>query len=315
MNRKVIDGLIGFAIGDAMGVPLEFSNREDNLKKLVTDMIGYGAHFVPAGSWSDDTSMTIATMDSYIEKGKFDYDDIMDKWYEWAEDYKYTASNITFDIGNTCFEAIYNYHNNNLDPLECGIDSIDSNGNGSLMRMLPVVYYAYYKNIDKDELYELVKDISSLTHAHEISIMGCYIYTLYAIRLLKGEDKVTAYKNIQKEDYSMFSSETIEVYKRILSEDISLLKLDSIKSTGYVVDTLEASIWVILKSKNYWESIVGSINLGHDTDTVGAITGSLAGIIYGYSNIPKEWLDILLRKDYLIEIANKYEREVKNGES
>ena len=302
----VVDGLIGFAIGDAMGVPIEFIAREKLLKHPVTKMLCFGTHSVPAGSWSDDTSMTIATMDSYIQKNKFDYKDIMDKWYEWAVNYKYTSVNLRFDIGHTCFEAIYNYSKKNLDPLKCGLNDIDSNGNGSLMRMLPVAYYGYYKKASKIKLYNLVKDISSLTHAHEISVLGCYIYVLYVIELLKGKDKFAAYKIIQKKDYSMFSKKSLDVYKRILKEDLSLLKVDDIKSSCYVVDTLEASIWVTLKSNNYKDSIIGAINLGDDTDTIGAITGSMSGIIYGYDSVPKEWLDKLLKKDYLIDIANNF---------
>ena len=304
--NKVVDGLLGFAIGDAMGVPIEFIPREKLLKHPVTKMLCFGTHSVPAGFWSDDTSMTIATMDSYVQKNKFDYKNIMDKWYEWAVNYKYTPVNLRFDIGHTCFEAIYNYSKKNLEPLKCGLSDIDSNGNGSLMRMLPVIYYGYYKKISKTKLYNLVKDISSLTHAHEISILGCYIYVFFVIELLKGKDKFEAYKIIQKEDYSMFSKESLDVYKRILKEDLNILKIGDINSSCYVVDTLEASLWVILKSNNYKDSIIGAINLGHDTDTIGAITGSMTGIIYGMNSIPKEWMDKLLKKDYLIEIANNF---------
>ena len=308
--NKVVDGLIGFAIGDAMGVPIEFVPRERLLKHPVTKMLCFGTHNAPAGSWSDDTSMTIATMDSFIEKHKFDYQDIMEKWYEWAVHYKYTPFNLRFDIGHTCFKAIYNYSKKNLEPLKCGLSDINSNGNGSLMRMLPVVYYGYYKNISGKKLYNLVKNISSLTHAHEISILGCYIYVLYVIELLKGKDKFEAYKLIQHKDYSMFSNDSLNVYKRILNQDISLLKIDDIKSSGYVVDTLEASLWVTLKSNNYKDSIIGTINLGNDTDTIGAITGSISGILYSYDSIPKDWTNALLKKDYLIEVANKFYNEL-----
>ena len=107
-----------------------------------------------------------------------------------------------------------------------------------------------------------------------------------------GKDKFSSYNMVRLIDYSMFSKESLDLYSRLLKDDIGKFNIDDIKSSGYVIDTLEASLWVLLKSKNYKESIIGAINLGNDTDTIGAITGSMSGIIYGYDDIPKKWLDI-----------------------
>lgn len=312
---KVKDGLIAFAIGDAMGVPIEFSTREKCLKKPLTEMVGFGTHMVPAGAWSDDTSMTIATMDSIIEKKNIDYQDIMEKFYEWVVEYKYTATNFRFDIGNTCAEAIYNYAKKELPPLQCGLKDLDDNGNGSLMRMLPIAYYCYYQKLNDEEILKLVNNISSLTHAHEISRLGCYIYVRYVINLLNGKDKNTAYNTIKSIDYSSFSEESLNVYERILKSDISKCDLQDIKSSGYVVDTLEASLWVLLNTENFPQAIIGSINLGEDTDTIGAITGSMAGIIYGYEKIPNKWLTKLLKLDYLLELCDKFEETLANNKN
>ncbi|MDD2434827.1 MAG: ADP-ribosylglycohydrolase family protein [Bacilli bacterium] len=309
---KFKDAFFGFVIGDCMGVPLEFKTREGLMKNPTTEMLGFGSHSVPAGSWSDDTSMTIATMDSIIEKESIDYKNIMEKWYEWVVDYKYTPCNFRFDIGHTCFEAIYNYSNKNKEPLDCGLNKIKNNGNGSLMRMLPIVFYCYYKKMSEKETIELVNNVSSLTHAHDISKLGCYIYTRYIMYLLDGKDKNEAYDLIKKIDYAMYSSESIEAYDRVLKNNISKYKLDEIQSTGYVVSTLEAVLWVLLNTDNFKQAIIGSINLGDDTDTVGAICGSLAGIIYGFDEIPDRWLNKILRKEYLLELANKFEEVLNN---
>lgn len=309
---KIKDGIIGHAIGDAMGVPVEFCIREKLLNNPVTDMIGYGSHPVPEGFWSDDTSMEIALIDSFISNGKFDYDDIMKKFCNWVNYGEYTPSGKVFDIGKTCLRAIKRYAYDNIKPIECGLTSLNSNGNGSLMRILPVAYYCYYKKLKENEIYNLVKDISSLTHGHEISILGCYIYISYVIFLLNGKDKFSAYNMVKLIDYSMFSQESLDLYSRILKEDISKLNIDDIKSSGYVIDTLEASFWVLLKSKNYKESIIGAINLGNDTDTIGAITGSMSGIIYGYDDIPKKWLDKLVKKNYLEKLCNDFEVVLKS---
>lgn len=311
---NVKDGVIGHAIGDAFGVPLEFISREKLLKNPVTKMLGNGSHPVPVGFWSDDTSMEIALMASFIEKKKFDYDDIMQRFIDWINKGDYTPGGKLFDIGRTCLKAIHNYSLGNTKALESGLLNINANGNGSLMRILPVAYYCFYHNSSSNEIYTLTKNVSSLTHRHEISIMACYIYVNYVIYLLQGLDKYEAYNKIKTLDYSLFSKETITIYDRILKQDISTLDIAEISSSGYVVDTLEASLWVILNARNFKEAIIGSINLGNDTDTIGAITGSMAGIIYGYDSIPKKWLEKLARREYLENLCVKFEMAIKDNE-
>lgn len=304
---KIFDGVIGYIVGDAMGVPTEFCMREKLFNNPVTEMIGYGAHNVPAGSWSDDTSMTLCLMDSINNKNGIDYNDIMSNFLRWVSNAEYTPTNYVFDIGKTCLQAISNYKKN-ISPLECGLKDKKFNGNGSLMRILPLAYYIYYKNItDEKEIIELVNNVSSLTHAHEISKMGCYIYTKYVLMLLNGKEKVEAYEEIKKLDYSFYGKDTIGAYKRILEENIARYDINSIKSSGYVVDTLEASLWMLLNTDDYRQAIIGAINLGNDTDTIGAICGSMAGIIYGLNDIPKRWADTLLKKEYIYDILNKFE--------
>ena len=304
----VKDGVLGHAIGDAMGVPVEFKDREQLSYNPVTEMIGHGTYNVPKGFWSDDTSMEIALIDSIINNEKIDYTDIMNNFANWIIKGEYTPNGIVFDKGNTCLEAILRYINQNKDPLECGLEDYYSNGNGSLMRILPVAYYSYYKNLNNEQIYQLTKNISSLTHRHEISILGCYIYVLYTIKLIQGIDKEEAYKQIQKEDYSKFTKESLDKYKRILKEDINNQNINNIKSSGYIVDSLEAALWCILNTDNYKDSVLTAVNLGGDTDTIAAITGSMTGIIYGYNEIPQDWINSLARKEYLEDLSNNLEK-------
>ena len=308
---KILSGVMGHALGDAMGVPVEFIPRRELSFNPVTDMRGKGSHPVPKGYWSDDTSMEIALMDSFIEKGKFDYDDIMNKFSELVNFGKYTPVGEVFDIGRTCLQAIRNYIKGEYKATECGLDTVNANGNGSLMRILPVAYYCYYNKLEANEIFSLVKDISSLTHRHEISVLGCYIYINYVIFLLEENDKFEAYDKVKNIDYSMFSKESLDVYFRVLKEDINKVNIDDIKSSGYVVDTLEACLWVILNTESFKEAILNAVNLGNDTDTIGAITGSIAGIIYGYESIPNEWLESLAKREYLENLCNDFEKAVK----
>ena len=313
MNRhhnQYLSAIIGHAVGDAMGFPTEFSKREELLKNPVLEMVDSPDIGQPAGSWSDDTAMEIATIDSFIHKKCFDYKDIMDRWVKWINESEYTSTGVTFDIGSTCLKAIKRYCNGSA-PLQCGSTSTRENGNGSLMRILPVALYAYSRNLDDISTRKLTNEVSSLTHAHEVSRLGCYIYVQFVICLLKGYKKEDAYRYVQDLDYSSYDANSINLYTRILDRQIEKLILDDIKSSGYIVDTLECVLWIFMNAKNYKEAIIASTNIGGDTDTIGAIVGSLAGIYYGIDSIPSKWLDKLQRKEYLVELISKFEKCVK----
>ena len=308
-NNQYLGAIIGHAVGDAMGFPTEFSKREELLQNPVIEMIDSPDVGQPAGSWSDDTAMEIATIDSFIQKKYFDYKDIMDKWVKWISKSEYTPTGVAFDIGRTCLKAIKKYCNGTA-PLQCGSTSINENGNGSLMRILPVALYAYSKKLDDTSIHKLTNEVSSLTHAHEVSRLGCYIYVQFIINLLKGKTKEEAYKHIQDLDYRSFTIDSINQYTRILNEQIEVQILENIKSTGYIVDTLESAMWIFMNAQHYKEAIIASTNIGGDTDTIGAIVGSMAGIYYGFESIPSNWLEKLQRKDYLIELVDRFEKSI-----
>lgn len=308
-----INGIIGLAIGDAMGVPLEFCIREKLMENITTTMKGYGSHNVPKGSWSDDTSMTLATIDSIVQKEEVDIFDIANKFIMWMREAKYTPEGRVFDIGRTTLQALATCELNVENALNSGKTGEMDNGNGSLMRILPIAYYCFSKKYNNELILEIVRKVSAITHAHEISIMGCYIYVCYAIELLKGINKNKAYKNIKKLDYTMFSQDTINRYDRILNKNISKLKMNEISSQGYIVSTLEATFWVLLNTDSYNQSIIGAINLGNDTDTVGACTGGLAGILYGADTINQDWKNDLIKYDYIVNLCNEFNKVLNGG--
>lgn len=176
-----------------------------------------------------------------------------------------------------------------------------------MMRMLPIAFYCYYHKSDDNDIYEIVKKVSSITHAHEISIMGCYVYVKYVVNILNGLDKLQSYKNIKNIDYTKyFQDDTIKEYDRILKDNINELKVSEIDSNGYVVSTLETVLWAVINSNFYAQSVIVAVNLGNDTDTNAAITGSVTGIIYGMETFPNEWLSKLARVDYIKEISEKF---------
>ena len=303
---KITDSIIGHAIGDAMGMPTEFCIREHLLSNPVVDMIGSKKVGQPAGSWTDDTSMEIATIESIVSNNGFNYSDIMTRWCDWLNKGEYTPNGVAFDVGRTCLRACRNFMNG-IDPTKCGLSDENSNGNGSLMRVLPVAIYSYIYDLSNDELLKLTNDVSSLTHGHNVSKLACYMYVKFIIRLLNGMSKEECYEYLKNDDYSMYDYNSISKYDRLIKGDIRKFKIDDIKSSGYVVDTWECVLWILLNSKSYKETIIAATNIGQDTDTIGAIVGSMSGIIYGLDKAPKQWLDTLIKKDYLIDLANKLE--------
>lgn len=308
---KAIDGVLGLAIGDAMGVPIEFTDRDTLLNKPVTKMLGYGNYNVPKGTWSDDTALTLATIDSLYQKKDIDYNDMMKKFCDWINKAMYTGTKEIFDIGTTTKFALMKYYNDHIEPLKCGSTDVNENGNGSLMRMFPIAYYCYKNGFSDQKIEYLSITTSSLTHAHPISTLGCYIYIKYIIHLLEGNDKITSYIMLRHIDYQMFTKDTIKKYHRILEDDITNLSIDKIRSSGYIVDTLEASLWSIMNTNSYEEAVIVAINLGGDTDTIGAITGSIAGLIYGKDTIPERWTKYLNNYTYLTKMVSKWEASLK----
>ena len=177
---KVKDGIIGFIVGDALGVPVEFTSKSNLEKNPVVDMRGYGTYNQPKGTWSDDSSMTIATMSSIVNKKGIDYEDIMNEFCQWRYNHKYTNSEDgRFDIGITTGEALSNFKYG-ASALESGCRGERDNGNGSLMRVLPL---AFLKNID----YETIENISALTHAHKRSRIACVLYVEIAKSMIEND--------------------------------------------------------------------------------------------------------------------------------
>ncbi|MFG6384078.1 MAG: ADP-ribosylglycohydrolase family protein [Lachnospiraceae bacterium] len=308
--RAVYDGIIGLAIGDALGVPVEFKTRMEIAKNPVVAMRAYGTHNQPMGTWSDDTSLTLALLDSLASKGKIDYKDIMDRFSDWLLYSEYTANGDVFDVGNSTRAAIINY-GQGRNPLECGGTSKYENGNGSLMRILPIAYYLSKNgNGTLESQMQIVHNISSLTHRHPISLIGCGIYINVAMKLLL--DGKPLYQSVEQgikeayEYYKIKMSKYINAYHRLENLELFLCLSDSdIQSSGYVVDTLEAALWCLLKTDSYKTCVLKAVNLGDDADTVGAVAGGLAGIYYGIDNIPRDWIEVIAKREYIKKLSEK----------
>ncbi len=295
---KVKDGIIGFVVGDALGVPVEFERRETLEKDPVVDMREYGTYNQERGTWSDDSSMTIATMDSIINKKAIDYEDIMKNFCEWMVNSKFTPHGRLFDIGNTTRRGLNRYLEG-ADVYHCGGSSTHDNGNGSLMRVLPL---AYIPDID----YETIENISALTHAHARSKIACVLYVEIAKSMLENDLTIDEHINqaCEKIKQHYKDNEDLEHFNRIFNDE---LDDENILSGGYVIDTIETLVFCLKTTDNYKDAVLKAVNLGIDTDTNAAICGGLAGIYYGYDSIPMDWINVIARLDWILSYCEKYE--------
>ena len=299
------DALIASAVGEAMGVPVKSIKRSILLNNPVTSMI---SNDLEEGVWSYNTSISLATMDSIIKCNKLDYDDMAKRYCFFMNNHEYCAIQELFDIDETIKKSLNRFLEEKIDAVKCGGKGFNDNSNGSLNRMLPIALYCHFNKLKEDEVFDVVRDASSITHASDVCILGCFIFVNYLLFLLNGKDKYASYSMVKCIDYSLyFDSDIIEYYNRLLKTNINNLRVEDLKSSDYIVYSLEAILWITLNCTSYAESVVGAINLGDATDSIGYACGSIAGILYGYEAIPNKWLDKLKRLDYLEDIAFHFE--------
>jgi ADP-ribosylglycohydrolase len=301
----VKSALFGVAVGDALGVPVEFESREKIRSEPITGMTGYGTYDLPPGTWSDDSSLTFCLAEALTQG--FDLETIGRNFVRWHREAYWTAQGEVFDVGNATRIAIDRLAHGSPAGM-AGLSNEASNGNGSLMRIMPLLFYMNGKPLT--ERFELTRQVSSITHGHIRSVIACFYYLEFARQILEGKEKLTIYRDLQNVVSGHLSALLIDpaevvIFDRLLKYDIHRLPEAEIRSSGYVIDTLEAAVWCLLTTESYSEAVLRAVNLGHDTDTTAAVTGGLAGLLYGYDGIPAEWITLIARKD---DIANLSER-------
>ncbi|MEH2389553.1 MAG: ADP-ribosylglycohydrolase family protein [Nostoc sp.] len=306
---KTLSGLMGLCVGDALGVPVEFTSRAERVKSPVTTMLGYGTWNQPPGTWSDDSSLSFCLAECLCRG--YSLDAIANSFWRWYKEAYWTPRGDVFDIGQTTHTAIMRLKQGVV-PHQAGGKVENSNGNGSLMRILPMAYC--HRNLTLAELLAQVHDVSAITHAHARSQMACGIYISIAVALLEGADLNTAYLQALQDIQTIYSVREFLLEKphfgRVFSGEIAKLPVEEINSGGYVIDTLESSLWCLLNSSSYSEAVLKAVNLGGDTDTTAAVTGGLAGIYYGVENIPQKWINQIARRQDIIYLAERFARAV-----
>lgn len=304
MVERAKGAMLGLAVGDALGTTVEFLPH--STFKPLTTIIGGGPFNLIAGQWTDDTSMMLCLADSLIECGYSDPVDQIRRYVDWWRNGYNSSTGSCFDIGVTVSQALEKFEDTGV--ISGNSTANFSAGNGSLMRLAPIAI-AYLRQ-SVDELLVAVADSSRTTHADPRCIEACQFMAFSIWNLLKSEqitpktDKNEFLKEVVLQFYEVVKKEMLTSDIRSVLDECYLVKNEKlIKGTGFVVDSLEASLWAFSTSDTFEEGALKAANLGDDADTTAAIYGQLAGAFYGLSGIPKRWQKKVYWKSHIEGLA------------
>ena len=290
IHDRALGAFIGLAVGDAVGTTLEFCARD--VQPRLKDMIGGGPFELPPGYWTDDTSMALALADSLAASEALDARDLMDRFIRWWQDGDYSCRGDCFDIDNTTRAALDRYLRTD-NPLAGSTDP-GSAGNGSLMRLAPVALRFWN---DRPCLAATAAEQSRTTHAAEEAVDACRAFAELLADAIAGKPRA--------EVLASRPFEGAEAIARVVAGNWRGRPRNEIRSSGYVVHTLEAALWSVARTANFRNAVLLAANLADDADTVAAVTGQLAGALYGLSGVSDAWLERLAWRDRLLEAGRR----------
>lgn len=299
----LFQSLTAVALGDALGLPIQFEKRENLLENPVDTMKPSAAFNLPQGTWSDDTSLSIASLLS-LAMG-FNLHDLMTRYSQWYHFGEYTPFGKSFGVGKTTAEAISRF-DKGTPPEKCGGIGEMDNGNGALMRMMPLAFFILtdHQNYQfNDEVAQTIHEYTETTHRHPRSLVASGILTNVIIRIIQNPNKYAMLRAVNEAlDYykgkDAFAAQT-PYFKQL--GDASFLRQPSanIQASPYVVDTLNTSFWCLMNSEQYFVAVKRAVNFGSDADTIGSITSMLASLLYAPVTFPVNWLRDLKGRDQI----------------
>jgi ADP-ribosylglycohydrolase len=307
VGARVRGGVLALLAGDALGVPVEGMGRDEF--EPVTAMRGGGSHGQPPGTWSDAGSLTLITIESLLEKGDLDETDLADRFVRWLFNRHWTARRVTFKVGFTTREGIVAFREGKP-AQKSGLVEEDSNGNGSLMRMLPLAALAHARNLDVKATTDLAHRASRITHAHPRAMLACWLYSLLVRGVLDGLSLKDALARMRGQAAEVYGTDPwndqYASVQGLMEREWRFVERSDLKSSGYVVHTFEAALWCALMKPSLRDAVLEAVNLGEDTDTVAAVTGSLAGLLHGPAAVPDEWRKELARLDEIEPLLDRF---------
>lgn len=273
LHDKIAGSVLGLAIGDALGAPVEFTPRGEF--PFVEGYLEGGRFNLPAGAWTDDTAMALCLADSLIHNGGLDAEDLLRRFCNWAEYGENSSTGISVGIGQNTLRVLGDFKRTGR--LEAEAFGAKTDGNGSLMRLTPAVCFASH---DLETAMHLAAAQSRTTHASPIAEECCRFTAGLIFKLLRGADYETAKADMLAVGWSEELTEAI---------GFALAGVDDalIPSGGYVLDSLRASLWCVENTNSFENAVLLAVNLGDDADTTAAITGQIAGAIHGYTAVPQ----------------------------
>lgn len=290
----LFQSLTAVALGDALGVPFQFEKREKLLENPVDTMIGHRSFDLPKGTWSDDTALSIASLVS-LSLG-FNLNDLMTRYSQWYHYGEYTPFGKAFGVGKTTEDAIKRF-DQGTKPELCGGVDVMSNGNGALMRLMPLAFFiltSHHQYRFNDQIANLIHQFTATTHRHPRSLVASGILTNVIIRTIQNPNKYAMLKAIQEAltyygDKPLYKDQ-VPYFEQLGRINFLRQSSTQIKSSPYVVDTLNAVFWCLFNSEQYFVAVKRAVNLGNDADTIGSITSMLASLLYAPVTFPPNWL-------------------------
>lgn len=291
--------LLGLAVGDALGAPIEF--RQPGSFTPIDDMVGGGSFDVMPGQWTDDTSMALCLADSLIEQKGFDPVNQLQKYVRWLREGYLSSIDRCFDIGNTTLDALMRFEK--TQEAYCGSTDPRSAGNGSIMRLAPVPLFYAKRPL---EAIEKSGESSRTTHGVRAAVDACRYFGALIVGAVNGVSK----EELLSERYSPIPGyweehPLVEEIDEIARGSFKHRQPPEILGSGYVVKSLEAALWAFYHGNSFREACLLAVNLGMDADTTGAVCGQLAGAFYGEMEIPDSWRSQLFRSHLIESISDK----------
>jgi ADP-ribosyl-[dinitrogen reductase] hydrolase len=278
VRDRAVGAMIGLAVGDALGTTLEFRPR-DSYEPL-TDITGGGPFGLQPGQWADDTAMALALADSLLACPELDASDLMNRFWSWRNDGTYSCTATCFDIGATVSSALRRWQQT-ADPIAGSADPMSA-GNGALMRLAPAAVRWWP---DRARLLDAAVRQSATTHQAPEALSASAAFAALLADAVAG--------SLRGQVLAPRTGDYAGAIGAIMLGSWRGKHRDAIESSGYVAHSLEAALWSVGRTATFEDAVLLAANLGGDADTTAAITGQLAGALYGLSGIPEEWLERL----------------------
>jgi ADP-ribosyl-[dinitrogen reductase] hydrolase len=313
-HRTILESLIiGFAVGDALGVPFEFLESDEIQFNYEDEMVGEGTHNQLAGTFSDDTSLICCTIEAFIQDNSTQR--IADNFLKWKNENFWTAKDEVFDIGNTTLIALKALEHNG-DLTGQATNNEYNCGNGSLMRILPLLPYTIH--MEMNEKFDFIHSVSAITHGHIRNSIACFIYLEFAKNIIEdktGNKNIILSKTVRNVvkclQFKKETAEELKHFNQLFNKLPQHLNAHEISNSGYVVDSLILCMHCFMKYNRYEMCVWYAISFGGDTDTNAALTGALRALKGGLHEIPKRWLNQLAKKEELFDLTERWFNSLK----